>query len=41
LDFQRPRRTQDISAAPVLAASIFPDVLNVFLLPLSLFGRDD
>jgi uncharacterized protein len=38
-DFQRLRRTQDIRAAPVLAASIFLDVLNVFLLLLSLFNR--
>jgi FtsH-binding integral membrane protein len=40
-DFQRLRRTQDIRAAPLLAASIFLDVLNVFLLLLSLFGRND
>jgi FtsH-binding integral membrane protein len=39
-DFQRLRRTQDIRAAPVLAASIFLDVLNVFLLLLNLFNRD-
>jgi len=39
-DFQRLRRTQDIRAAPVLAASIFLDVLNVFLLLLSLFNRN-
>jgi modulator of FtsH protease len=39
-DFQRLRRTQDIRAAPVLAASIFLDVLNVFLLFLNLFNRD-
>ena len=38
-DFQRLRRTQDIRAAPLLAASIFLDILNVFLLFLSLFGR--
>ena len=38
-DFQRLRRTQDIRTAPLLAASIFLDVLNVFLLFLSLFGR--
>jgi len=38
-DFQRLRRTQDIRAAPLLAASIFLDVLNVFLLFLQLFGR--
>jgi uncharacterized protein len=40
-DFQRLRRTRDIRAAPLLAASIFLDVLNVFLLLLSLFGRND
>jgi FtsH-binding integral membrane protein len=40
-DFQRLRRSQDIRTAPLLAASIFLDVLNVFLLLLSLFGRND
>jgi uncharacterized protein len=40
-DFQRLRRTQDIRSAPLLAASIFLDVLNVFLLFLSIFGRDN
>jgi uncharacterized protein len=39
-DFQRLRRTKDIRTAPLLAASIFLDVLNVFLLFLSLFGRE-
>jgi modulator of FtsH protease len=39
-DFQRLRKTQDIRAAPVLAASIFLDILNVFLLLLNLFNRD-
>ena len=38
-DFQRLRRAQDIRAAPLLAASIFLDILNVFLLLLSIFGR--
>ena len=38
-DFQRLRRTKDIRAAPLLAASIFLDVLNVFLLLLNLFNR--
>jgi modulator of FtsH protease len=37
IDFQRLRRSKDIRTAPVLAASIFLDVLNVFLLFLSLF----
>ena len=39
-DFQRLRRAQDIRDAPVLAASIFLDVLNVFLLLLNLLNRD-
>ena len=38
VDFQRLRRTQNIASAPLLAASIFLDVLNVFLFFLSLFG---
>ena len=37
-DFQRLRRNQDIRTAPLLAASIFLDILNVFLLLLSLFS---
>jgi modulator of FtsH protease len=37
-DFQRLRRNQDIRTAPLLAASIFLDILNVFLLFLSIFG---
>lgn len=37
-DFQRLRRTKDIRTAPSLAASIFLDILNVFLLFTSLFG---
>src|SRR5215217_9153546 len=37
-DFQRLRRSQDIRTAPLLAASIFLDILNVFLLLLSLFS---
>jgi modulator of FtsH protease len=41
-DFQRLRRTRDIRAAPQIAASIFLDILNVFLLFLQLFGgRND
>ena len=41
VDFQRLRRTSDIRTAPVLAASIFLDILNVFLLFLTIFGNDD
>ena len=37
-DFQRLRKATDIKAAPLLAASIFLDILNVFLLLLSIFG---
>ena len=37
-DFQRLRRADADQAAPLLAASIFLDVFNVFLLLLSLFG---
>ena len=40
-DFQRLRRTEDIRTAPLLAASIFLDILNVFLLFLSLIGRGE
>jgi modulator of FtsH protease len=40
-DFQRLRTARDIRTAPLLAASIFLDVLNVFLLFLSIFGGDD
>ena len=39
-DFQRLRTNTDNAEAPLLAASIFLDVLNVFLLFLSVFGRD-
>jgi modulator of FtsH protease len=39
-DFQRLRGNKDIRSAPLLAASIFLDILNVFLLLLSLFTGD-
>ena len=39
IDFQRLRRGKDIRIAPLLAASIFLDVLNVFLFFLNIFGR--
>jgi uncharacterized protein len=38
-DFQRLRTSQNIAAAPLLAASIFLDVLNVFLFFLRIFSR--
>jgi len=37
-DFQRLRTTTDTGSAPLLAASIFLDILNVFQFFLSLFG---
>ena len=37
-DFQRLRQNKDIRSAPLLAVSIFLDILNVFSLFLSLFG---
>ena len=37
-DFQRLRRGQGITSAPLLAASIFLDALNVFLFFLRIFG---
>ncbi|HTZ05495.1 MAG TPA: Bax inhibitor-1 family protein [Gaiellaceae bacterium] len=37
-DFQRLRLTTDDDSAPLLAASIFVDMLNVFTFFLSLFG---
>jgi uncharacterized protein len=40
-DFQRLRRSADISSAPLLAASIFLDILNVFLFFLQIFSRND
>ena len=38
IDFQRLRRNADISSAPLLAASIFLDILNVFLFFLTIFS---
>jgi len=40
-DFQRLRNSSDMRTAPLLAASIFLDVLNVFLFFVSLFGGND
>ena len=40
-DFQRLRRTQDTASAPFLAASIFLDVLNVFLFFLQIFSSPE
>jgi FtsH-binding integral membrane protein len=41
-DFQRLRRTKDMNSAPLIAASIFLDILNVFWFFLRIFpgGRD-
>jgi modulator of FtsH protease len=40
-DWQRLRKTKDIRTAPLLAASIFLDILNVFLLFLTFSGNDE
>ena len=40
-DFQRLRRSTDANSAPFLAASIFLDILNVFLFFLQIFSGDD
>ena len=40
-DFQRLRRSSDITSAPFLAASIFLDVLNVFLFFLQIFSGSE
>jgi uncharacterized protein len=39
IDFQRLRTSSDLDSAPLLAASIFLDILNVFQFFLSLVGR--
>jgi modulator of FtsH protease len=40
-DFQRLRRSKDIDSAPLMAASIFLDILNVFLFFLQIFSRGE
>ena len=40
-DFQRLRTSKDVRSAPLLAASIFLDVLNVFLFFLRIFARSN
>ena len=40
-DFQRIRHSQDITTAPLLAASIFLDTLNVFLFFLQIFSGEE
>jgi len=39
VDFQRLRRSTDLDSAPIIAASIFLDALNVFLFFLQIFDR--
>jgi uncharacterized protein len=39
-DFQRLRRSRDIDSAPLMAASIFLDILNVFLFFLRIFSSN-
>ena len=40
-DFQRARTNTDAASAPLLAASIFLDILNVFLFFLQIFTQDE
>ena len=40
-DFQRLRRSRGLDSAPLLAASIFLDALNVFFFFLRIFGNRD
>jgi modulator of FtsH protease len=40
-DFQRLHRSADIDSAPLMASSIFLDILNVFLFFLRIFSRND
>jgi uncharacterized protein len=40
-DFQRLRRSTDVTSAPLMAASIFLDILNVFLFFLRIFGSNN
>jgi modulator of FtsH protease len=40
-DFQRLRHSRDIDSAPLMAASIFLDALNVFQFFLQIFSRND
>jgi modulator of FtsH protease len=39
-DFQRLRRSRGLDSAPLIAASIFLDILNVFWFFLRIFSRD-
>jgi FtsH-binding integral membrane protein len=39
-DFQRLRNSSDVDSAPLIAASIFLDALNVFMFFLRLFTRN-
>jgi FtsH-binding integral membrane protein len=41
VDFQRLRRSQGLGSAPLIAASIFLDILNVFLFFLRIFAREN
>jgi FtsH-binding integral membrane protein len=40
-DFQRLRRSKNLDSAPLIAASIFLDALNVFLFFLRIFSRSN
>jgi FtsH-binding integral membrane protein len=40
VDFQRLRSSQGLDSAPLLAASIFLDILNVFWFFLRIFSNE-
>jgi uncharacterized protein len=40
-DFQRLRRSQGLNSAPLIAASIFLDALNIFFFFLRIFGNEN
>jgi uncharacterized protein len=40
-DFQRARANTNVASAPLLAASIFLNILNVFLFFLQIFTNDE
>ena len=41
VDFQRLRRSQGLNSAPLIAASIFLDALNIFFFFLRIFGNEN
>jgi FtsH-binding integral membrane protein len=41
VDFQRLKRSSELSTAPLLAASIFLDALNVLIFFLTIFDNEN